>query len=160
MGQGHVLDGPLHVSTKDRPEVRIGRQASIVGSRQEAGKEPITEVGHVAVAGVHGDYVRLVDLECRVRRRSPKDLCPICSEPFHVPRVLTWVREGVIEFGVSQTSGVVSTGQAQECFLATGELVQCRPHRGVILATSCPYIKTFRPLYRLPNRGFDPISRR
>jgi AcrR family transcriptional regulator len=131
VGERHVADRPFHVGAQRRAELRVVRQPGVVRREHEAVDEPPPQVAHVAIAGVHVHQERLVRAILAAVRRGPAhDLRPVGGEPLHVQRVLVRVREGVIEFRVRQAPRVVRGGKFQERLLATGELIQGRPHGG------------------------------
>src|SRR5262245_10259883 len=87
-------------------------------------------VAEVAVAGMHLDHARVAAALARVARWPAQRFGPVRGQALHVLRVLTGVRERMVEFGILQAALVVSRREAEERFLASGELVQRRPHGG------------------------------
>lgn len=107
MGQGHVLDRPLHIALERRPKAGFLGKLSVICCSHETCQEPTAEVAHIPVPRVHGEQARLIDTEGRIRGWAAKNLGPIGGESFDVFGVLTRMGKSMAELRIRQTTGVV-----------------------------------------------------
>jgi hypothetical protein len=103
-------------------ELRVLRQAGIVDRLIEAAHEALAEIAHVAVVGVHVQDGGLVATRLRKQRRATQHLGPIGSEPLDVLRVLTGMRERMVQLRIIHTARVMRCREREKRGLPAREL--------------------------------------
>ena len=140
----HVVYGPAHVGAHCAPKRRIGGQSRVVQRENETIKEPLTEIAHVAVTGMHPEDAGLVSTGLRVRRGSAHHLSPISSQTFDVLGMLIIVRKRMIELRIGEAPCMMGPRQSKKCSLPAGELKQGRKHVESLAHDTLRCFKLFR----------------